>query len=148
MENTLYTDGHGIMVTTSEFVTGKTSYKIAGIINAHVRLLKRTLTPALVLVILGVAGVITGFFHLYSNIAMDPFYVGNTIITANRLAIIAGFVLFVAGLALTAFLHDKYAVHIVTAEGDKEPVVSDRKQYIQQIVSALQKALRLEGRLH
>jgi hypothetical protein len=144
MENTIYTDGHGIKVTTSEFVTGNTSYKIEGIINAQMNLLRAALTPAILCILLGIGGIITGAIHLYSHSSVEPFYIGNILVTVNRIVFFLGLLLLAAGLILAFTTRDKYAVHIVTAEGEKEPVVSTKKEYIREIVTAIQKALTLK----
>ena len=141
MENTLYTDGHGVKVTTSEFVTGNTSYKIEGIINAYMNTLRATLTPAILFILIGLGGIITGAMHLYSNSSVEPFYIGGILVTVNRIVISGGLLLLFMGLIVAFTSRGKYAVHIVTAEGDKEPVVSTKKEYISEIVTAIQKAL-------
>jgi len=140
--DTIYTDGHGIKITPASFIVGKTSYRMDGIINARINMIKATLAPAILLIILGIAGLVTGMMKLYGAVAMEPFYIGETAIDANRLAIITGFILAIAGIICAAMLRDKYTVHITTAEGEKDPVVSKSKDYVTQIVNALQDALR------
>jgi hypothetical protein len=144
MENTLYTDGHGIKVTTSEFVTGNNSYKIAGIIDAQVNLLRAAITPVVLIILIGLAGIITGAMHLYSHSSVEPFYIGSILVTVNRIVFFTGLLLVAAGLIRAVTMRGKYAVHIVTAEGHKDPVVSTKKEYILEIVAAIQKALTLK----
>ena len=144
MATTIYTDGHGIKVTDTEFYTGNSSYRIDGIINARMNLIKAALAPAITFILIGIIGIVTGFLHLYSNVSIDAFYIGYILITANRIAIIIGAVFFITGVLWAVTLRDKYAVHIVTAEGEKDPIVSTKKDYVSQIVTALQEALRLK----
>ena len=143
MENTLYTDGHGVKVTTSEFVSGNTSYKIKGIIDAQMNLLRAAITPVVLLILIGLGGILTGAMHLYSNSSVEPFYIGSIPVTVNRIVFLGGLLLVAAGLTRGVTMRCRYAVHIVTAEGDKEPVVSTKKEYIHEIVAAIQKALTL-----
>jgi hypothetical protein len=44
------------------------------------------------------------------------------------------------GVLLLGMIRQRYAVRIATAEGEKDVVVSSRKEYIQQIVDALTSA--------
>jgi len=142
MESTIYTDGHGVKVTNTEFITGKTAYKLEGIVNASTAIIKASLAPAVLLILLGIAGIVTGLMHLYSSAQIDSLSLGSVILTANRIAVIAGAVLLLIGFLMSISMKDKYAVHIVTAEGHKEPIVSKKKDYINQIVISLQKALK------
>jgi hypothetical protein len=144
MENTLYTDGHGIKVTTSEFVTGNTSYKIDGIIKAYMNSIRAAVSSAILFILIGLGGIITGAMHLYSHSSVEPFYIGSIPVTVNRIVFFAGLLFLSGGFILAFTTRGKYAVHIVTAEGDKEPVVSTKKEYIREIVAAIQKALTLK----
>lgn len=145
MDNVLYTDGHGIKVTTVNFFTGKTTYKIDGILNARMNLIKAHYAPAFILLLLGFVGVVAGALHLIPDTMMQPFIVSGIVITINLLSIILGALLLITGIILIAVQHDKYSVHIVTAEGEKDPIVSEKKDYVGQIVSALDYALRLRS---
>ena len=145
MDNVLYTDGHGIKVTTASFSTGKTTYRIDGILNAHIRLIKAHYAPALFLLLIGFAGIMAGALHLIPETTMQPFLVSGIVITVNTISIIVGSLMLIAGVISLAVQHDRYSVHIVTAEGEKDPVVSEKKDYVGQIVSALEYALRLRS---
>jgi hypothetical protein len=145
MDNVLYTDGHGIKVTTVNFSTGKTTYRIDGILNAHMRLIKAHYAPSLIMMVLGFAGIMAGALHLIPDHLMQPFIVSGMVITVNLVSIFLGALLLIGGAVLLAVQHDKYSVHIVTAEGEKDPIVSEKKDYVGQIVSALEYALRLRS---
>ena len=145
MDNVLYTDGHGIKVTTSNFFTGKTSYRIEGILNARMNLIRAHYAPAVLVLLLGIVALLAGALHLLPDSSMQTFYIMDILITANRIAIAAGALLLLAGLILLSVQHDRYSVHIVTAEGEKDPIVSEKKDYINQIVSALEYALKLKS---
>jgi hypothetical protein len=149
MDSILYTDGRSIKVTTREFITGEANYLIDGILNARSNLIKAKTGPAILFVIIGLMLAAGGFFHLFNNLQVDDMHIGTFPLTPNRIAALAGAILFLAGIFWIAMSRNKYAVHITTAEGEKEPVVSARKDYISQIVSAINEALNIRtGEIH
>ena len=137
----IYTDGHGIKVTSTEFITHKANYLIAGISDVRMHLIKASKTPGILLIVLGIIGMVAGAMHLLSTVDIPPSYVGNILMTPNRLVFAIGAVLLLLGVLLVVLMRDKYAVKILTAEGEKEPVVSPRQDYINQIVTAVQNAV-------
>lgn len=141
METTIYTDGHGVIVTNAEFIAGKTSYRLQGIVSASTAVIKASVAPAILLILFGIGGIVTGLLHFYSHSQIDVISNGPLIMTANRVAFILGFIFLICGIVWSSRIRDRYAVHIVTAEGHKEPIVSTRKDYVNQIVTAIQKAL-------
>jgi len=149
MDSILYTDGRNIKVTTREFITGEKNYLIDGILNARSTLLKANPSGSILLMVLGLAGIAAGFLHYFSNLQVDNLHLGTLSLTPNRIAAILGAILFLSGLFWIMLSRNKYAVHITTAEGEKEPVVSVKKDYINQIVSAINKALNIRtGEYH
>ena len=64
----------------------------------------------------------------------------GTYITGNTLAIIIGSLLVLIGILITGLMRERYAVRIATAEGEKNVIVSSRKEYVKQIVDALNEA--------
>jgi hypothetical protein len=141
MEPTIYTDGRDVKVTHNEFIAGKKSYKLEGIVNASINLIRASLVPPVFMLLLGIAVLASGLLHFYSSQRIDSLSVGYFIMTANRLAVLAGVLFLIIGIILSFKTRDKYAVHIVTAEGEKEPVISKKRDYVAQIVKALQHAL-------
>jgi len=142
MEGVIYTDGHGTKVTTQEFITGKTTYLIRGIMEARMNQIKASLLPAITLLVLGVIGFVAGFLHLFNHEEIVQFRIGEMDMTLNRIAMLLGFIFIILGLVGLVLRHKKYSVHIRTAEGEKDPVVSTRKDYVSQIVSAINTAVR------
>jgi len=143
MDNVLYTDGHGIKVTTNNFHTGKTTYRIDGILNAHMKLIKAKYAPALFSILVGFAGILAGALHLIPDNGIQPYSIAG--MAVNTIAIIIGAFLLIGGIIILSMQHDRYSVHIVTAEGEKDPIVSEKKDYVGQIVSAIEYALRLKS---
>jgi hypothetical protein len=149
MDSIIYTDGRDVKVTTREFITGETNYLIDGILNARSNIIRAKTGSAIILMIIGLLFVAGGYFHLFNNLQVDSMRIGTLSLTPNRIAALAGAVLFLIGMFWIAISRNKYAVHITTAEGEKEPVVSTKKDYVNQIVSAINKALNIRtGELH
>ncbi|SRR5258705_9947020 len=142
MEGVIYTDGHGTKVTTQEFITGNTTYLIRGIMEARMNQIKASLLPAITLLVLGVIAFVAGLLHLLNHEEVVQFRIGETDMTLNRIVALAGFIFIILGLIGLVLRHKKYSVHIRTAEGEKDPVVSTKKDYVSQIVSAINTAVR------
>jgi hypothetical protein len=68
--------------------------------------------------------------------------VGGIFLTSNKLCMLIGGLLLLIGIVWTIVLHTKYAVRITTAEGEKNTVISPEKDYINQIVIAINSAFR------
>ncbi len=149
MDSIIYTDGRDIKVTTREFTTGETNYLIDGILNARSNRIKAKTGLAILLLITGLLFVAAAYFHVFNNLQVDSMHIGTLLLTPNRIAALAGAVLVLIGIFWIAMSRNKYAVHITTAEGEKEPVISTKKDYINQIVTAINKALNIRtGEFH
>jgi len=61
-------------------------------------------------------------------------------ISANTLALGLGAGLLVVGSLVLGFMKDRYAIRIATAEGEKNVLVSPRREYVAEVVDALNKA--------
>jgi hypothetical protein len=142
MEGVIYTDGHGTKVTTQEFITGNTTYLIRGIMEARMNQIYTSLIPGVTLLVLGILAIAAGFFQLLNSEEVVQFRMGGLDMTLNRIAGFVGFILIILGLVALIMRHKKYSVHIRTAEGEKDPVVSTKKDYVAQIVSAINTAVR------
>jgi hypothetical protein len=62
------------------------------------------------------------------------------IISSNTLALWVGIALAAIGIILLMLAKERYAVRIGTAEGEKNAVVSSKREYIAQIVDAVHSA--------
>jgi hypothetical protein len=142
MEGVIYTDGHGTKVTTQEFITGNATYLIRGIMEARMNQIRTSLIPSITLLVLGTIAFIAGYFQLLNHEEVIQFRIGEMDMTLNRIATLVGFIFIILGLVGLALRHKKYSVHIRTAEGEKDPVVSTKKDYVSQIVSAINTAVR------
>ena len=132
-DGVIYTDGHDVKVTPHQLIVGKTEYLLAGVTAIRLVTLRGNKMPPILFILLGIAGIVVGWKQLLSGAISAG-------ITLNQLAVYAGAILFILGALWFGLVHDKYAVRITTAAGEKDAVVSTKKDYINQIVSALQEA--------
>jgi uncharacterized membrane protein len=137
-EKIIYTDGHDVTVTESEFKVKNHNYNLNGIIKHWLQVIRPYRLPWLVLLGIGAAILIAGLLHLFP-ITLN-FYVGDKYIVFNNLMIWVGAVLGIISIIVLIVSRDRYAVRIATAEGEKDAVVSNKKEYIAQIDGALNKA--------
>jgi hypothetical protein len=138
----LYTDGRGITVTDSTFEVNKTSYRINGITKHGLMIIRPERLPGLLLLIVGFIVAMIGIVGLVPASLIDSMQVGSELVSANTVAMWTGAGVALLGLLILAIVRERYAVRIATAEGEKNAVVSDKKEYIAQIVNALDDAFR------
>lgn len=136
----IYTDGHDIIVTDTEFQVKKKSYKLDGIVKHGLLTLQPERVPGIIMLITGLMLLIIGLFELISYNTIPDMRVGDSYVTANTMSVWIGSGLVLIGLIVTAAVRERYAVRISTAEGEKNAVVSRKKEYIAQIVNALNEA--------
>jgi len=139
-DKVLYTDGRGITVTDSTFQVNKTSYLINGITKHGLFVMRPERLPGMLVLIVGFIVAVVGILNLIPASFIPDMEISGELVTANTVALWAGGALAVIGLLLVAIVRERYAVRIATAEGEKNAVVSDRKEYISQIVNALNEA--------
>ena len=134
----IYTDGHDVVVTESTLKVKNNTYLLNGITKLCLWTIRPDRWPGVLLMILGIAAAVCGFLGLVPpsmNLTLD-----NTQLDANTLALWIGAALFLIGIIVMAASKERYAVRIGTAEGEKNAVVSYKREYISQIVDALHSA--------
>jgi hypothetical protein len=136
-DKVIYTDGDKVTVTDSTFHVKKQDYRLNGIIKHGLYVMRPSRLPAILLVLFGLILSLIGFAGWIPSDTMRDVYIANTAIGVNTMAMAVGGLLAVAGVITIGLLRDRYAVRISTAEGEKNVVVSSRKEYIAQIVDAL-----------
>jgi hypothetical protein len=140
-DRVIYTDGRDVMVTDSAFKVKNTSYSLSGITKLSFWTIRPERWPGILLLLLGVAAAMLGFLD---KVPADmSIQTGSGMISSSTVAVWAGLFLAVAGLLSLIFAHERYAVRIGTAEGEKNAVVSRRREYIAQIVDAVHSAFDL-----
>jgi hypothetical protein len=137
-ERILYTDGHGVTVTDSAIKVRGKFYRMEGITRHGFAVIKQNLMPGMMIVLLGLLMVISGFTRtVQGNFFLEVF---SYYISAQSLVIGTGAVLMAVGFWVMSIHREKYAVHIVTAEGEKNVLVSKQKEYVTQVLEAMNKA--------
>lgn len=141
MTNTrvIYTDGRSVMITDTNFSVKKHSYKIQGIIKHYFHTISANRWPALALTLLGAGIAVAGYLFLVPPEVMLRW--DRYVVDGNPLAFYGGIALAFLGLLLLIFARKRYAVRIATAEGEKNALVSSKKEYVLQIVDALHSAI-------
>jgi hypothetical protein len=138
-ENILYTDGHEVTVTDSTFRVRKHSYCLDGITRHGFSIIKPSRIPAFILSGVGLLVLAMGI----SNLRPEVNFTVNLLsipITLNTLLVIGGCLLIFTGTMFAVLTKERYGVKIVTAEGEKNVIVSDRREYVTMIVDALNRA--------
>lgn len=139
-DKVLYTDGRDITVTDSTFQVKKTAYKLNGITRHGLFVMRPERMPGMLLLIVGFIVAVIGILNLIPPSLVADMQVDGKSVTANTVAIWSGVGIALIGLLILAIVKERYAVRIATAEGERNAVVSDKKEYIVQIVDALNEA--------
>jgi len=138
-DKVLYTDGHDVTVTESTFQVRNTAYELRGITKFGLLIRRPDRFPGGLLLLLGIILMACGYLNLISPVTGNV----NTVdasMSGNDIALWTGIILSFFGLLLMIFVRERYSVRIATAEGEKDAVVSSKKEYIHQIVEALNRA--------
>jgi hypothetical protein len=117
-----------------------TSYRLDGIIKHGLLIMRPERLPGMMLLIVGFIVAIIGMMNLIPASFIPDMQIKDQYVTANEVAMWAGGGLALIGLLVAIIVRERYAVRIATAEGEKNAVVSDKKEYISQIVNALNEA--------
>ena len=137
-DKVIYTDGRDVTVTDSALKVKNTSYYLNGITKLSMWTIRADRWPGILLLLLGIAAAVLGFMRrVPAEINMQT---NEGLISGNTLAIWIGIALALIGLLVLFLAHDRYAVRIGTAEGERNAVVSRKREYIAQIVEAVRSA--------
>lgn len=140
-DKVIYTDGRDVVVTDSTLKVKNASYRLNGITKLCLWTIRPDRWPGILLVLIGILAAVGGYLNMLPqnmNIATD-----EGALSANTLAMWIGAGLFLIGILALSLSKERYAVRIGTAEGEKNAVVSTRREYIAQIVDALHSAFDL-----
>ena len=136
-ERVLYTDGDNVTVTDSVLHVRKRDYRLDGIIKHGLYVMRPSRLPAILLIVTGLILMAAGFSGWIPADTVRDLYIGGTVIGVNTMALAIGGLIALIGVIAIGLLRDRYAVRIATAEGERNVVVSSKKEYITQIVDAL-----------
>ena len=140
-DKVIYTDGRDVTVTDSTLKVKNTSYNLNGITKLSFWTIRPDRWPGILLLLLGLTAAILGYLNMVPadmNVQTD-----DGLLSGNTLALWAGIALIFIGLLILMFARERYAVRISTAEGEKNAIVSNRREYIAQIVDAIHSAFDL-----
>jgi hypothetical protein len=135
-----YTDGHQVTITDSGLKVRKTFYHLNGITRHRLAIIYPARIPFLILIGLGTCLFIAGAMNLIPASWSTYVNVFGFSLMVISLFMTGGVLLVFAGIFVMFRVREKYAVHIITAEGERNVVVSHSREYISQIMDALNRA--------
>jgi len=137
----LYSNGKNVIVTSREFIVDSARYLLKSINNVSLHFVKHYKYPPLTFIIAGILSIITGVAGLFHNVQLEEMYIGNILITTDRLLIIIGGIILLLGLLWLSILHNEYVVIISTEDGVRNPISGRKKEEVVKIVAALTNAV-------
>ena len=140
-EKIFYTDGNEVTVTDSTLSVGKHSYQIHKIYQHRISIIKPDRTLGLVFIGLGVVGLTAGIAGNLLQLSEFLLHFSSLALSPNAILIIQGIFLIVCGIVLMIAIREKYGMHIVTADEEKDVLVNYRREYVVAVEEALNKAL-------
>ena len=135
----LYTDGRDVVVTQSILKTKKGQYRLKGVTDFGLAILRPQRLPGLLFTLIGLTFAFNWYFQFIPTRFFDFFSIPSSFATSN-LQLLIGISLICIGLAYMLLMKRRYVVRIETAEGKKNAVISRSKEYIDQILNAIRKA--------
>ncbi|MEO7991174.1 MAG: DUF6232 family protein [Chryseolinea sp.] len=134
----LYSDGKEVFVTQSTLQTKKKLYRLKGITDFGLSVLRPNRIPGLIVFIIGAVIAADGYLY-FLPASFFEFLSIPTAYSQSNVLIPIGIFIAVIGLGLMVLMRKRYAVRIETAEGKKDAVVSKRKEYVDLILNAMRK---------
>lgn len=139
-EKIIYTDGREVTVTDAKLQVRKHEYMMNGITRCAVKVIKPNRIPAILLMLVGISLIAIGLLEMVPEGTVPNLEIANQSVGGNALAIWAGAALTLIGTLILGLMRERYAVRIGTAEGEKDAVISNRKEYVNQIADAINQA--------
>ena len=136
----LYTDGHDVTVTDSMFRVRNMSYRLIGITKHGLHIVRPHRLPGFLLVLVGALLLVSGVLNLMPKNFIPSVDIRGITLTGDVILLGAGAGIVLIGVLIIGLLRERYAVRIATAEGEKDVVVSNQKEYVTQIINALNRA--------
>jgi hypothetical protein len=139
-EKILYTDGHEVTVTDSVFKVKKTMYDLKGITRHGFLIIQPHRLLPMIIALIGVMMIAAGTLRIVPESFLRNLKFESFVISGNAVTLGLGAGLLIVASITLSLMKERYAVRIATAEGEKNVVVSKRKEYVAQIMDALNKA--------
>ena len=139
-----YADAHHhVIVTDSTFIVKDKEYFIPSIHDHIIKEVKPVPVVGSLITIAGVLLCLAGMFQVVSFGFIPVVEVLGKNIDAYWWVVLAGSVLVFTGLIWIVMVKPRYALHISTAQGEDDVIVSPKREYIKQIIDALNRAFML-----
>lgn len=139
-EEIFYTDGQDVVVTLSTLQVKDRFYLLKNVKKHSMAILQPARIPGLIMFVLGVALTIVGMANSIPADVVGAININGKMTDANTIAQWGGIGVTILGLVFTILLRERYAVRIATEEGEKDAVVSTHREYIREIIDALNRA--------
>ena len=139
-ERILYTDGHEVTVTESFIKVKKSLYQLNGITRHSLFVIQPQRLVPFVIVVLGAIMIPLGALGVIPAGIIPYIHYHSIVMDANFAAVVLGCLMIFGGLTVMGLMRENYAIRISTAEGEKNLVVSPEKEYITQILDAMNHA--------
>jgi hypothetical protein len=136
----LYTDGHDVTVTDTMFHVRNMSYRLVGITKHGLHIMPPHRLPAFLLMFVGVLILVSGVLNLVPPQYIPSMEAWGATLSGKTILLSAGAFLILVSVLVMGLLHERYALRISTAEGEKDVIVSKQKEYVTQIINALNRA--------
>ena len=134
---------HHVIVTDSTFVVKNKEYNIPTIRDHIIKEIKPIPFLGLVIATVGTVLALAGMFQIVSFGFIPEVTILGQTIDAYWWAILCGTFLLFAGLMLIIMVKPQYALHISTPEGEDDVIVHPKREYVKQIIDALNRAFML-----
>lgn len=138
-DKVFYTDGHSVTINDKGFIIKKKQYRLPGILGFQFRTIKPMRTPGLIVALIGTCIALAGAMPLVANYTPELMIIGMQV-ASHYLIVALGLITFIVGVSSIILVKPRYAVHISTAEGENDVIISPQREYIRQIVDALTRA--------
>lgn len=135
-----YTDGHQVMITNGGFKVKNTLYRLNGITQHGLSIIYPQRIPSVLLMVCGIVLFVCGAMNFVPPSWGTHVNLLGFSLIVNSVMMTGGVLFLLAGLFIMLKQREKYAVRISTAEGEKDVVVSPSREYVNQIVDALNRA--------
>ena len=139
-EKILYTDGKEVIVTDSFIKVKKSLYPLKGITNPSLYIIQPDWVSPFIALGLGALAFTLGALELIPQTLMPNVRIESISLTANVLAMVLGATVVLLAFVAMGFMRERYAIRIETVEGEKNVIVSPKREYITGILEALNHA--------
>jgi hypothetical protein len=138
-EEIFYTDGQDIVVTLSTLQVRDRFYSLKNIKKHSMAILQPVRLPGIIMFITGVAVALCGMANAFPIDMLEKAGLPWSVDT-NYVMQWTGTGLTVLGLVFTVMLRERYAIRLATDEGEQDAVISTKREYIREILDALNRA--------